>query len=241
MQRAHLVEHYQRNYIAENCTIFISGKITEEVSNLLNKHLGRGLERAAPDYPQLPAYQAKPQKLRIAHPDNVQTAVRIGRKLFNRHHPDFNGFFVLSTILGGYFGSRLMTNIREDKGFTYNIFSTLDTMHHDGCFYIGTEVGNAFLDATLKETYREINRLREELIEEKELGMVRSYLLGNLLTMLDGPFNVMDVVKNTVMEKLPFDSFQSLAHTIKNIQPETLRDLAQRYLDPDDLWEVVVG
>ena len=148
---------------------------------------------------------------------------------------------MLNTVLGGYFGSRLMANIREEKGFTYNIYSTLDAMRYDGYFYIGTEVGREFTEAAIQEIYRELDLLREELIDKEEMAMVRNYLLGNLLTMLDGPFNVSEVVRTLIMDELPLSDFADLAEIIRTISPEKLRELARQYLDPADMWEVVVG
>jgi predicted Zn-dependent peptidase len=184
---------------------------------------------------------APPQKIKIKHQDSVQTAILIGCRLYARNHPDYNDWIVLNTILGGYFGSRLMTNIRENKGFTYNIFSTFDTMHYDGCFYIGTEVGNDMVDKTLKEIYREMKILQKKAVSENELSMVKNYLLGNMLTMLDGPFNIIDIVKTTTLEQLPDNSFATLVESIKTITPQKIQTLAKKYLGPEKMWEVVVG
>jgi predicted Zn-dependent peptidase len=161
--------------------------------------------------------------------------------MFNKHHPDFNGLYVLSTILGGYFGSRLMANIREDKGYTYNIYATLDAMLFDGYFCIGTEVGNELVEPTIKEIHHEMKLLREELVSTEELEMLRNYLMGNFLAMLDGPFNISELLRTMLIEDLPFSSFEQMIETVNTIQPEQLRDLACKYLNPDNMWEVVVG
>ena len=240
LTRADLQQHFQHNYHAGNCKIFISGKTEARHIDLLNQYLGRSIP--AGTFVQLyePPQFYPPQKVKISHPDSLQTAVRIGRRAFNRSHPDFNGMFVLNTVLGGYFGSRLMTNIREDKGYTYNIFSSLDPMMHDGCFYIGTEVGNEFTEKTVKEIHAEMRRLREELIDPTELKMVKNYLLGNMLTMLDGAFNVSDVIKTYIAEDLPTDKFYELTDDIRNITATDLQRLAQKYLRPEEMWEVIV-
>ena len=159
--------------------------------------------------------------------------------LFGRDHPDFFGCYVLSHILGGYFGSRLMTNIREDKGYTYNIYATIDTMAHGGCFYIATEVGNDFIDPTLSEIKREIDTLREDLVEPAELNAVKSYILGNLLTMIDGPLNISEVVKALVIDQIPLPFFNRLVEQVQHITPEEIRLLAQKYLDWESMWKVI--
>lgn len=134
-----------------------------------------------------------------------------------------------------------MTNIREEKGYTYNIYSSLDPMRYDGAFFIGTETGTEFVKDTITQIYNEIEILQQELVDEEEMEMVRNYLLGGFLNMLDGPFNVADIIKTVVVEDLPEDYFQRVVHTVKTITPEELQQLAQRYLRPEDLWEVSVG
>ena len=241
LERKDLMNHYQKNYSSKNCEIFLSGKVTSNDISLLNKYLGQKMNDAPKPSPIINTTNSIPQKVKISQPNSVQTAIRIGCQLFNRNHPDFNDWFVLNTILGGYFGSRLMANIREEKGYTYNIFSTLDTMNFGGCFYIGTEVGNDLVDVTLKEIYKEMRLLQEEPLGDEELSMVKNYLLGNMLIMLDGPFNIMDIIKTTSLEQLADDSFSKLVENIKTISPERIQNVAKKYLDEDKMWEVVVG
>ncbi len=241
LKRDDLIQHYRKNYSSENCNIFLSGKVTSAEISLLNKYLGQGMNSSEKPSPIITSENTKPQKIKISHPNSVQSAIRIGCRLFDRNHPDYGDWFVMNTILGGYFGSRLMANIREDKGYTYNIFSTVDTMHYGGCFYIGTEVGNELVDVTLKEIYRELKLLQEEPIKDEELSMVKSYLLGNMLNMLDGPFNLIDIIKTETLEQLPDDSFSKLIESIKNIKAEKIQNLAKKYLDSEKMWEVVIG
>lgn len=240
LTREDLVEHFERNYHAGNCKIFISGKITSAHIDLLNEYLGKTIPAGEADPPVFAQYLPPPQRVRIPHPESIQTAIRIGRRLFNRSHPDHSGMFVLNTVLGGYFGSRLMTNIREEKGYTYNIFSSHDPMMYDGYFYIGTEVSNDLTDKTRTEIYKELERIRTELIDDEELNMTKNYLLGNMLTLIDGPFNVADVVKTYIAEDLPVSKFAELVTTIKEITAEELRDLAVKYFKKEDMWEVIV-
>ena len=134
-----------------------------------------------------------------------------------------------------------MGNIREEKGYTYNIYSMLDAMLLDGYLYVGTEVGNEFVADTLRQIYVEMARLQEEPVEEEELAMVRNYLMGNFLTMLDGPFNVSEVIRTQAVEGLPLSYFESMAEAVRNITAGELQRLAQRYLRREDMWEVVVG
>jgi predicted Zn-dependent peptidase len=241
LEREDLLEHYQRLFCAENCIIFVSGKTSDELIRLLNKYLGKTLQTGKRATYEAPVVDFPVDSLHIPHPDTVQTAIRIGCRTFTKQHADFNGLYILTTILGGYFGSRLMANIREDKGYTYNIYATLDSMLYDGYFYIGTEVGNEFVEPTLREIYHEMQLLGEELVSEEEIEMLRNYLMGNFLAMLDGPFNISEVLRTMVLESTPLESFVEMIETVNTIQPEQLRELARKYLRRDNMWEVVVG
>lgn len=241
LTRDDLERHFNRWYTPANCRLFVSGRVDEPVLQLLNRHLGQnqkqGLTPRTP--PQIADNQ--PHKEHIKHAGSLQTAIKTGRRLFSRHHPDYNGVYVLNTILGGYFGSRLMMNVREKRGFTYNIYSTADAMLHGGCLYVATEVHTGKAAATLREIFLEMKRLRETPVSGEELSMVRNYLLGMLLNGLDGPLNTSDVIKTLITEDLPLQAFDELVHTIRTITPETLQALANRYLQPEDFWIVTVG
>src|SRR5690606_33229750 len=124
-----------------------------------------------------------------------QAAIRMGRRLFPESHPDFPGMFVLNTVLGGYFGSRLMMEIRENQGLTYGIYSSVDSFARDGVFYISTETATDQVDKMLAAIRVEVDRLRRELIPDDELTMARNYLMGHLMTQIDGPISSLDYIK----------------------------------------------
>ncbi len=238
---ADLKKHHQRLYNASNCLLFISGRVTDEVKQLLNKALSDALSPGEKPAPRVPVPDGQPQSTFERRPDTLQSAVRLGRRGLNRHHGDFYGLYVLNTLLGGYFGSRLMANIREEKGYTYNIYSMLETMRYDGSLLIGTEVSPEYVEPTLREIEREMKILQETLVDEEELKMVRNFLLGNFLTMLDGPFNVSEVIRTLVLDGLPLSTFDELVSTVQNIDAPALQGLAQKYLNKADLWQVIVG
>lgn len=238
---ADLRKHHRRLYNASNCMVFVSGRVTDEVKQLLNKALSDALSPGEKPEPRIPVPDGQPKSTFERRPDTLQSAVRLGRRGLNRRHEDFYGLYVLNTLLGGYFGSRLMTNIREEKGYTYNIYSMLETMRYDGSLLIGTEVSPEYVEPTLREVEREMKLLQQTMVDEEELTMVRNFLLGNFLTMLDGPFNVSEVIRTLVLDDLPLSTFDELVSTVQNIDAAALQGLAQKYLNKADLWQVIVG
>jgi predicted Zn-dependent peptidase len=241
LTRSDLVRHFKNNYGYNNCNIFLSGKVEDKHIEVCNQFFGNKLPRVDAKE-RIPEFKWKAaERIKIASDQNYQTAIKIGRKLFKRSHEDYAGMYVLNAIFGGYFGSRLMSNIREDKGYTYNIYSELDVMKHDGLFMIGTEVSEDFVDKTLQEIFYEMELIREKLISKKELEMVRNYLLGRILNFIDGPFNTGRLLKSIILSDLKDSYFSELVNTIKNVSAQDLRDMARKYLQEEDMWCVTVG
>ena len=190
LQRTYLQEHHRNYYRAEECLMVVSGKIPPGFEMMLEKHFGgfrsKGGRTAGSAKVPIPF---PTEKVRfIEKNDASQAAIRIGKTTINRLHPDYPALFIANTILGGYFGSRLMHNIREDKGYTYGIGSGLSSLQHGGLFVISSEVGTKVLPAAMKEIYFEIRRLREEIVSQEELTLVKNYLMGSLMRSMDGPF-----------------------------------------------------
>lgn len=171
----------------------------------------------------------------------VQTAIRVARPLFNKTHEDYIDFLVLQTILGDYFGSRLMSNIREDKGYTYGIGCIVSELKETGYFMIATEVGREVRDATLKEIKFEMERLQTELIPQEELSLVKNYLLGQLLKSADGAYAMMDLFLSVEAQNLGLDFYNKSIERINEIDSERLMELAKKYLNWDDYTIVSAG
>ncbi|MDX1447058.1 pitrilysin family protein [Lishizhenia sp.] len=171
----------------------------------------------------------------------VQTAIRVGRILFNRTADDYLQFSVMNTIFGGYFGSRLMSNIREDKGYTYGIGSGLAEMKKLGYFFIATEVGKDVADKALQEIKNEIHRLQTELVSEEELSLVRNYTIGQMLKASDGPFAMMDRYLGVADFGLDYDYYTKKIEMVKTITPEEIKKMAEKYLKWEDMTVIMAG
>ena len=147
---------------------------------------------------------------------------------------------VLNNVFGGFFGSRLMSNIREDKGYTYGIYSYVQNHIQETAWLISTEAGKDVCEATIQEVYLEMQRLREEPVPEEEIDLVRNYMIGSILGDLDGPFHIMAKWKNIILNNLTESYFYESVDAIKNITATDLQGLANQYLQPDSFYELVV-
>ncbi|WP_315818904.1 pitrilysin family protein [Paraflavitalea speifideaquila] len=194
LQREDIVAYYNKYYRNGRCVIFAAGKLPADLLSQLEKHFGslplqsHRQELSKVQHILEPAPEKK--KHIINDPNGVQAAIRIARPFPNRHHPDFQKTLVLNTLFGGFFGSRLMGNIREDKGYTYGIYSYLLNYINDSGWLISTEAGRDVSEATITEVYNEMELMREEPVDEEELLMTRNYMIGSILGDLDGPFQV---------------------------------------------------
>jgi predicted Zn-dependent peptidase len=237
-----LRKFYAQYYQQGHCTIFAAGIFPADFDSLMETHFGSlPFNQSAQSEPSHLLQPAEQKKWNILNDtDGVQGAIRIARHFPNRHHPDFPGVQVLNTLFGGFFGSRLMNNIREDKGYTYGIYSYLQNHIHGGAWIISTEAGREVCEATVKEVYYEMQQLRDGDIDAEELLLVKNYLIGTLLGDLDGPFHIIGRWKNLILNGLDISFFNHSVETIKNIQAEELKVLANRYLNPDDFYELTV-
>lgn len=171
----------------------------------------------------------------------LQTAVRVGRILFNKNHSDYLDFLVLNTVLGDYFGSRLMTNIREDKGYTYGIGSMVAELRNTGYFLIATEVGKETREATLDEIQFELKRLQDEPIGTEEIELVKNYMLGQLLKSADGPYAMTDLFMSAELQGRDLEFYNEALHTLNTITPQRIQELARKYLNWEDMTIVTAG
>ena len=238
---AQLKEYFQQYYLNGHCVIFVAGKLPVDLFKVVNEQFGHLAIKPGKQQITNSILPAVTKKYSIANdPEGVQGAIRIARDFPNRHHPDFMKMMVLNTVFGGFFGSRLMSNIREEKGYTYGIHSYVQNHFQDTALLISTEAGKDVTEATVEEIYKEMEILREELIDEEELLLVRNYLIGNILGDLDGPFHIIGRWKNIILNNLKEEYFYDSIKMIKTISAEELKALANKYLQPADFYELIV-
>lgn len=239
----HLKEFYSTYYRANNCKIILAGKVNDDTYTLLDEHFGGNDWLSTKDLSikAVGITSASQREKLLYREDALQSAIRIGKVMFNKTHPDYQPLQVLNTIFGGYFGSRLMSNIREDKGYTYGIGSGIVSLKHSGYFFISTEVGVDVCSKAIDEIYFEMNRLRTELVPDDELQLVKNFLLGSFLRSVDGPFAMAEKFKGIMEYNLDYDYFDKYIATIKGISASHIMELANTYFDKDSMIELVVG
>ncbi|MDE5694660.1 MAG: insulinase family protein [Alistipes sp.] len=239
LTRTDVETFYHTHYTAENCFAVCSGRITDEERAAVAA-IAEQLPHGRPACPEFPEPQTT-YDTAVEHPGAVQSSIRIGRLLFGREHPDFVGMQVVAAALGGYFGSRLMQNLRERHGYTYGAVAAMVNFDRTGYLAIATQVGTEATEAALAEIYAEIERLRTEPLGEEELSLVKNIMAGEMMRILDGPFGIADVTIENILCGRNNEVIDENLRRIRTMTPADVQRLAQKYLAREDLVTVVAG
>lgn len=241
LSTADLQNFYQSRIKDRPFRVFLSGQVGDTEIALVNQFLGQHTINQSLLDSKSPSVASQTEPLWVEKADAVQSSIRVGRHLFKRQHPDFYRMIMANEVLGGYFGSRLMRNIREDKGFTYGISSSIAPMRQAGYWVIGTDVKKEFAQATLDEIRKEIEILQQELVPENELETVKNYLAGEFAGSLNTPFEIADRVRLMVLEGLDVDFYSNYIQRLRVVTAEEIQTMARQYWQWDDLQRVIIG
>lgn len=242
LQQTDLLAYFKAAYQPKNCTIIIAGKFVDKDFEVLDTVFGGAWQNSESFDRNHFSFSVKAgEDIYIEKPEALQSAIRMGNLSINRTHVDFPALQVLNCVFGGYFGSRLMANIREDKGYTYGIGSGIASLKHAGYFFLATEVGANVCADALKEIEKEITLLREDLVADEELDLVKNYMLGSMLGSLENAFSHADKFKNIHFFGLDYSYYSNYVETVKNITAQHLKEMANKYLDWNAMARVVVG
>ena len=235
---------YRQHYHSGNCKVYVSGKVTPEIVACIEGHLGDapwGEVKPVEPLQLIEPCTTTQKHVFVEKADALQSSLKMGCFVVDRLHPDFLKARAMVTLFGGYFGSRLMSNIREDKGYTYGIGAGVVNCPGSGIMAITTEADNQYIDAIIREVYHEMDRLCNDLAPREEIEMVRSYMLGDFCRSYEGPFSLSEAWIYVETADLDEDFFVRQVDSIRSFTPEEIRTMAQRYLCKEKLIEVVAG
>jgi zinc protease len=238
-----LLAYKHKFYSSRRCKIFLSGKFADNIVQLVEDTFGAqawGSQDAIEKVEHAINAESVLKHRIINDEQAVQGAIRIARPFVNKQDPNFAQLILLNTIYGGYFGSRLMSNIREEKGYTYGIYSYIYNNKFDSAFSISTEAGKDVAELAVEEVFKEMELIKSEGIDAEELQLVKNYLLGNLLGDLDGPFQIIQRWKNLILNDFTIDKFNSNIAIYKNCTTDELVALAQKYFVRDAFYDLIV-
>ena len=229
-----------RHYRLGNARLVLSGNIDDALLTLADQYLSP-VEDVPVAEPVLPAPHSNNQALKQSSiPNAVQSTIRIGRILpLPWDSTDYARFLVLNTVLGGYFGSRLMSNLREDKGYTYGIYSMTQIYRGSIVFFLTADVAAEATQSAVDEIFQEIKRLQQQPVPDEELDRVRNFMMGDLIRSIDGVFDISERYRHIAATHVTEQLTTNLLDAILHVTPDQLHTLAQTYLT--DLVTVTVG
>jgi predicted Zn-dependent peptidase len=238
VELAQLKDFYQSNF--SDFDVFVTGKLPEDFLASLTTKFGQSKFRLVSEKKNDTTFQSD-RLIEIRKPAFIQSSIKLGKRLFNRTHPDYMKFTVSNELLGGFFGSRLMKNIREDKGYTYGIYSHLYSLNNDGYFNIGTEVNGENEQATLDEIFKEINKLQTEAVSATELETVKNYMAGSFAGSLSSPFAIMDKFKAMHYQGMSMAFYDNYLDAIYAVTSEDIQEMITKHLQPDSFYSYIAG
>ncbi|MBN2638673.1 MAG: insulinase family protein [Bacteroidales bacterium] len=243
LNRDLIVEFYEKHYQPAGAYFLLGGKTSSELFIQLNDTLGKLPNGQKKTFSEPDIFWKEDNELQryITKENALQSALRIGNVTLERSHPDYPKLYLLNTILGGYFGSRLMSSLREDKGYTYGIYSSVQNFKHGNSFTIATEVNAEHTVAALKEIEKQTNLLRTKKVSEDELRTVKNYLQGSFLRYFDGPFSLADQFLKSQSLGLHFEHYKEMLEKLMQLTPEEILESAGKYLDFKKMKVLVAG
>lgn len=238
IKRTDLV-NFHHDYF-KNLEVICSGKITTEVKKELQSVL-TDFEASAGSKKVTPTLNPGSPVEFVKKENTVQSSIRFGKRGISRTHSDYPALLMLNHVFGGFFGSRLMKNIREEKGLTYGIYSSMVTLKHDGYLSIGADVNDENREIVIEEIRAELKSLQAQPINSNELITARNHFIGSLQAEITTPFAHADKIKNIILYKLPDNFYQSLINKIESLNSKDLLHTAHRYFDDSEFHVVSVG
>ncbi|PRY10445.1 putative Zn-dependent peptidase [Pontibacter ummariensis] len=240
-----LEDFYKTRYNTQGLEIFVCGAVEEDLQRHLEEEVNQlqltETARSNSSAKSVKFEGAAEREQLVLMADSLQSSIRIGKRFPRIGHEDYHKLKVLNEILGGYFGSRLMRNIREDKGYTYGIYSVISPKEKDSLFYIGTDVNYAVTENTISEVLKEIRQLQTEEVPEEELSTVKNYMLGKFLNDINTIFDQCDRYKRIVLFDLEQEHYNNFVTTVRTITAPELKQLAQQYLSVQEFYTSIAG
>lgn len=241
IDREDLLSFYQNHIYQKPMEILLSGKFDEQTLQEINQYFGKFEPTINQKSSKNFLTSSQKGNYFVEKPDSLQNSIRVGKLMMQKTDEHFYQLIVANTLLGGYFGSRLMQNIREEKGYTYGIYSSLQSFRKATFMAIATDVNAGFTQNTLQEIYKEIEILQNEKVGETELQRVKNYLIGSLAASVTTPFAQMDLFKEIHIHHLSYDFYENYIERINAVSAEEVMSIMQKYYRKEDFVEIVAG
>lgn len=243
LRREDVVDFHARFFQPADCFLIAVGDVREsDLLPLVERYLGDWESKPRDDSSLWASPSLSSTLVQVVdRPTAVQSSIIVGHAAIARNHPDFIPVMVMNTILGGYFGSRLNLNLREDKGYTYGAFSRVDARLQAGPWYASVEVRNDVTDLAIAEIIAEMQRLVREPVGSEELETVQRYITGNFPIQIETPLQVAQRMMNIELYGLGKGYYNTYNSTVLSLTADDIHRAANLCLHPDRVAIVASG
>jgi len=236
-------DFYARRYGPNDCVVAVVGDVTEkEIVALLRERFAgwKSAEKQDPPHAALPAIPSL--TVRKMDKNITQANIALGQVGISRENPDFYAVVVMNYILGGGgFSSRLMDNIRDNRGLAYDVHSGFAAQKEPGAFRVWTQTKSESANEAIAEIFKELKRIRTEPVSDKELADAKAYLTGSFPLRMDTSAKIAGMLTNIEIYGLGLDYPQRYAGLINAVTKDDVLRVAKKYIDPDHMAMVVLG
>lgn len=241
--RERLVDFHRATFIANNAVLFVVGDVKQDLILKQVESLFGDWQPGAvtsDNFPAPPQRDSRTVYL-VDRPGSAQANIVIANSGITRTSPDYFPLLLMHTVLGANASSRLFMNLREDKGYTYGAYSSLDARRTAGTFRATAEVRTPVAGDSLKEFFYELNRIRNEAVGEDEMADAKSYLTGVFPLRLETQEGLVDQLVQIKMFGLPENYLEIYRNQIQAVTIAQVQEVARKYVRPDDAAIIIVG
>jgi predicted Zn-dependent peptidase len=243
LNRESLSQWHRERFTPENSILGIAGDVrAKDLLVKLEKQLaGWKTRQVAQPWPRDPTPADGRKVLLVHRPNSVQTTLTLGNIAVNRRSPDYLPMVLMNDIIGGGASARLFLNLREEKGYTYGVYSSFSALRYPGPWRAGGNMRTEVTDGALVEFYNEIRRIRDEQVSGRELEESKRSIVAGFALSLEQPTRLLNFAITRVLYGLPADYWDSYANKIMAVSAADVQRVARKYLNPDTLQLVAVG
>jgi zinc protease len=242
-RRDQLADFYRTHYRPGNALLIAVGDFAApQMMEQIDRIFGSWKPAEVPALSAAPPPELRGRQVHFVHlPESVQTQVLVANHAITRTHPDWLRLALANSIYGGAFNSRLIINIREQKGYTYSPRSGVHALRQHGYFSVNAAVRNDVVAATLTEIFYEIDRMRSLPVPEDELTDARTYMSGVFSLGLATQEGLASQLSNVYLYDLPEDSLETYRQRVRALTAPDVLAAARAYFDSPDAQIIIVG
>ena len=243
LNRDALIDWHRRHYAPQNAILGVAGDVrANEFIAKLEKHLASWKRTEVKEsWPPDPVAATSRKIVLVNRPNSVQTTLALGNIAINRLSPDFQAMVVMNHVIGGGASSRLFLNLREEKGYTYGVYSEFSALRYPGPWRAGGNMRTEVTEGALTEFFHEFRRIGEEPVSTTELEASKRSIVASFALSLEQPARVLGFAITLKRYHLPADYWDQYPAKIMAVTAADVQRVARKYLDPQAMQIVAVG